>query len=144
MTNQDLMGKLGEQIVASIFEAIISEDPYDMDKDMLLIESQEDAEVKMQNRHRAYNVFSVPLPRGNKYKNQVKKCVSVSRLFFVEYEIDGSDRIRVWECIDRNYIPYTTSFGQMAGFDINKMLLIKDYIDPVAAAKARAYSQAKK
>lgn len=143
-TNAVLMGKLGEAIVAHEFGGILSENKFDMEKDMTFKVSNDEAEVKMQNRHRAYSCFSVPLPQKNKHTNQLKKCLGVKRLFFVEYEVDGSDRIRIWECVDRNYFTYSTLHGRMAGFKIENMILHKDFNNPKIAEKARLYSQARK
>ena len=137
-TRKVTLGELGEKLVASKLKGTRSSNPFDMKKDMVLNESQEEAEVKTQNRHKGRNEFTVNIM----HKNQVEKCVNVKRLFFVEY--DETDSIKIWECTDRKYNIFTTADGRhMAGWPISKMTLVEDVVNPELASIMRSYSQSR-
>ena len=119
-TNKEKMGFLAEQLVFDYFSGEQSTDKYDSKKDGMIL--NETAEVKCQNRH-PFGYFTV----NTAYKNQVPKCKSVDRLFFVEY--DNSPDAILWECIDRNDTKeITTRDGRvMCGWPISKMKMITTF-----------------
>ena len=119
-TNKEKMGFLAEQLVFDYFSGEQSTDKYDSKKDGMILD--ETAEVKCQNRH-PFGYFTV----NTAWKNQVPKCKSVDRLFFVEY--DNSPDAILWECIDRNDTKeITTRDGRvMCGWPISKMKMITSF-----------------
>jgi len=119
-TNKEKMGYLAEQLVFDYFSGEQSTDKYDSKKDGMILD--ETAEVKCQNRH-PFGYFTV----NTAWKNQVPKCKSVDRLFFVEY--DNSPDAILWECIDRNDTKeITTRDGRvMCGWPISKMKMITTF-----------------
>jgi hypothetical protein len=143
MTNQQKLGKLGESIVIHHFGGFLSEDMYDMHKDLTL-PNGDNVEVKTQNRYRTENAFTVPLPYKGKHTNQIVKCLKVERLFFVEYTIPKSDIIRVWECTNRNYRTIFTRHGQKAAFDIDQMTLLEEFHNSQVSDEMYRLSQAEK
>ena len=78
-TNKEKMGFLAEQLVFDYYSGEQSTDKYDSKKDGMILD--ETVEVKCQNRH-PFGYFTV----NTAWKNQVPKCKSVDRLFFVEYD----------------------------------------------------------
>ena len=121
-TNKEKMGFLAEQLVFDYYNGEQSTDKYDSKKDGMILD--ETAEVKCQNRH-PFGYFTV----NTAWKNQVPKCKSVDRLFFVEY--DNSPDAILWECIDRNDTKeITTRDGRvMCGWPISKMKMITTFKD---------------
>ena len=119
-TNKEKMGYLAEQLVFDYYNGEQSTDKYDSKKDGMILD--ETAEVKCQNRH-LFGYFTV----NTAWKNQVPKCKSVDRLFFVEY--DNSPDAILWECIDRNDTKeITTRDGRvMCGWPISKMKMITTF-----------------
>ena len=119
-TNKEKMGYLAEQLVFDYYNGEQSTDKYDSKKDGMILD--ETAEVKCQNRH-PFGYFTV----NTAWKNQVPKCKSVDRLFFVEY--DNSPDAILWECIDRNDTKeITTRDGRvMCGWPISKMKMITSF-----------------
>ena len=119
-TNKEKMGYLAEQLVFEYFKGTQSIDKYDSKKDGMI--GNETAEVKCQNRH-PYGYFTV----NSAWKNQVPKCKSVDRLFFVEY--DNSPDAMLWECIDRNNTKeiITRDGRKMVAWPISKMKLITTF-----------------
>jgi len=119
-TNKEKMGFLAEQLVFDYYSGEQSTDKYDSKKDGMIL--NETAEVKCQNRH-PFGYFTV----NTAWKNQVPKCKSVDRLFFVEY--DNSPDAILWECIDRNDTKeITTRDGRvMCGWPISKMKMITTF-----------------
>jgi len=119
-TNKEKMGFLAEQLVFDYFSGEQSTDKYDSKKDGMILD--ETVEVKCQNRH-PFGYFTV----NTAWKNQVPKCKSVDRLFFVEY--DNSPDAILWECIDRNDTKeITTRDGRvMCGWPISKMKMITSF-----------------
>ena len=136
MRDNEKLGKLGEELVAKLLDLTLSEDKYDMKKDGVTSDGTY-VEIKTQNRH----------PRGyftvrRDYSNQLKKCKSVDRLIFVEY--DSTNDIKIWECHDRNHIEYDTKSGlPMAGWHIKDMELLHIHNDPELANKMKKLSSAK-
>lgn len=136
-SNKEKLGAIGESIVAYYTNATLSENKYDMEKDMIL-ENGKKIEVKTQNRHPWRHEFTV----NTAYSNQLKKCLEVDHLMFVEY--DSSDEVKIWECVDRSYNVFTTKSGRrMAGWPIKDMILYKTIVKPELAAAMRALSQSK-
>jgi len=141
MTNKELLGRLGEELVANILGATLSEDKYDMKKDMILADGT-CVEVKTQIRHPTNNCMTI----NSAHSNNISKCLTVDRLVFVEF--DDSDTIYVRECIEReNYITYRTRPApgyphgrDMIGWPISKMRPIKEVYDPTLASKMRSLS----
>jgi len=121
-TNKEKMGFLAEQLVFDYYNGEQSTDKYDSKKDGMILD--ETVEVKCQNRH-PFGYFTV----NTAWKNQVPKCKSVDRLFFVEY--DNSPDAILWECIDRNDTKeITTRDGRvMCGWPISKMKMITTFKD---------------
>ena len=119
-TNKEKMGFLAEQLVFDYYSGEQSTDKYDSKKDGMILD--ETVEVKCQNRH-PFGYFTV----NTAWKNQVPKCKSVDRLFFVEY--DNSPDAILWECIDRNDTKeITTRDGRvMCGWPISKMKMITTF-----------------
>lgn len=118
-TNQERLGAIGEKIVAEVLNGVVSENKYDMEKDIILNDGTR-VEVKTQVRYKHHNAFTI----DTKYSNQIKKCTTVDRLIFVEYGRYG--HIRLYECIDRNYSIIQVYSKKMAAFPIDKMIKIYD------------------
>ena len=119
-TNKEKMGYLAEQLVFEYFGGEQSTDKYDSKKDGMILDKT--VEVKCQNRH-PYGYFTV----NSAWKNQVPKCKTVDRLFFVEY--DNSPDAMLWECIDRNNTKeiITRDGRKMVAWPISKMKLITTF-----------------
>lgn len=135
-TDREKLGALGEQLVAKLENAILSENKYDSEKDMIDPLGKK-IEVKTQNRHPYKKCFSIS---ANGITN-VRKCMTVDRLIFVEY--DKSPLIKVWECVENktssfNYV--TSNNKTMYGWHINKMKLIHKVEDKELSDKMRGLS----
>ena len=144
-TNRDKLGNIGEKIVAHYIGGRLSEDRFDSKKDLVLYDEKA-AEAKTQSRHVKKNIFSIRAPSGGKNRNQIFKCQTVEKLYFVEYNL--SDKFRIYECHDRNdIIEYTAYMGpkiglvNMLGWDINKMSILLEVEDARTCALMRTYSQ---
>ena len=122
MQNFQKIGFVGEHLISKLFGGKLSLDKYDPDKDLVLPDGKH-AEVKTQVRNVIQNAFTVSLDTWT--GNQIRKCVEVEKLFFVEYGTYGN--IRVYDCSDRNYRTIKNQFGRMAAFDVDKMELIADF-----------------
>lgn len=117
MTNQEILGDIGEIWYHAHFGGIPSTDKYDSNKDHTDDDGQE-VEIKTQSRH-PYGCFTV----NTANKNQLRKCIEVDRLIFIEYSL--SDTIIVYECINREYYTTTTSDGRrMACWPVEDMTII--------------------
>lgn len=139
-TKKEKLGYIGEYLVKQIFGGELSENKFDKKKDIISYEGEKTifTEVKTQNRDKYRNMFTV----NTMHKNQVEKCVSVDRLYFVEY--DDSDTIRVWMCSDRTYSIHETRDGRlMAGWPISKMTMIGILEDNELARQMRSLSQSR-
>ena len=134
-TDKYKLGKLGESLVAKLFELKQSVDPFDVEGD-LKDAAGKNYEVKTQVRHPFKGVFTI----NTKNISNMKKCFEVDHLIFVEYNVD--DVIRVWECTDRDTCEtFTTRDGrEMLGWKINRMKLLKEIEDPTVAGQMRALS----
>ena len=143
-TNAEKLGALGESLVFEQYNGTLSTNKYDQDGDGTLLNGQM-AEVKCQNRWRVEHSFTIPMPHQGKHTNQIRKCIAVERLFFVEYEVQPrSNIIKIWECTDRNYLIRNTTRGPQAIFDINKMTLIDEFASIEIANRMFELSQAVK
>jgi hypothetical protein len=126
MTNEELLGKIGELIVNKYLGGILSNDKYDAKKDITLQDGTL-VEVKTQPRYVKRNCFTI---EDTKAGNQLQKCINVHRLFFVEP--GKNHKIRIYECIDRTYFVDYVHRGnylqKVFCFDVNKMILHKEYV----------------
>lgn len=139
MDNKKMLGDIGEKIVSEFLGAILSENYYDSTKDMT-DKSGKKVEVKTQNRHPYKNCFSI---KADGLTN-VKKCLTVDRLIFVEY--DKSDVIKLWECKNNksSVFNYTTNMGKkMYGWPIREMTLLHTISDKNLTDKMRKLSNSK-
>lgn len=141
LSNKEKLGKLGEDLVANLLGAELSEDKYDMFKDMTA--DGKLIEVKTQSRH-PNGCFTVNM----KHRNNLQKCVEVDRLIFVEY--DATSDIKVFECTDREYgitntrpTPFEPNGRRMACWPISRMTLLATIDDSNLAATMRGLSASK-
>tara|TARA_A100001388_G_scaffold105105_1_gene76849 strand:- start:4501 stop:4947 length:447 start_codon:yes stop_codon:yes gene_type:complete len=139
-TNREIMGRLGEEALSAKYGFTLSDDKYDMEKDAI-DENGNRVEIKTQNRHPA-GYFTVNLANVN----QLKKCVEVDRLLFLEY--DNTDILKVWESPKtdeaRRAKTIRTRDGRaMGGFPIDKMILIDELDDPDLCNMLKQLSQSK-
>ena len=136
MKNTNKLGDIGERLIAELFGGTLSEDKYDSMKDMILDVSHESVEVKTQRRDIYRNILTVRA-------NQLIKCLSVDRLFFVEY--DDTNYIKIFECTKRDaYIRFTTKDGRdMIGWNPIDMKKLFNVEDEMMANKMRTLSQSR-
>ena len=121
MSSREKLGLIGEKIVAHYFGGILSENKFDEEKDMTLPDGSY-AEVKTQIRWNLEHSFTVS---STVTENNIKKCVNVDRLFFVE---PGRNKvIRIYECTDRKYKVKYPRNKKTYLFDINKMTLVHSF-----------------
>ena len=141
-TNKEKLGKLGEDLVASILGGSLSENKYDTVKDMTAL--GKNIEVKTQNRH-PNGSFTV----NAQHQTNLKKCLSVDRLIFVEY--DATSDIKIFECLDRegyNMVStrptsYEPQGRVMVCWPISKMTHLSTVNNPVLAQRMRELSGSK-
>lgn len=96
-TAQSQIGDIGESIAQQVLGGSLSEDPYDMDRDIIL-EDGTNVEVKTQVRWRNKDVFTV---NDTVTGHNIEKCLNVDRLIFVEPTSNGT--FRILECTERKY-----------------------------------------
>jgi hypothetical protein len=104
------LGKLGERIVKEYFEmqnckVEMSEDPFDMSKDMMI--DGKHTEVKFQTIYyhfkvpnmETYEAFTVPITttKGGAVSNQLDKCLNADRWIIVQNPRPGSKLVTLWE-----------------------------------------------
>jgi len=142
MTNEEKLGQLGEQLVAQLENATLSEYKYDSTKDMTKSDGTQ-IEVKTQNRH-PNGSFTV----NAMHVTNLNKCLAVDRLIFVEY--DSSDVIKVFECTDRKYKLINTKatlrepMGRvMVCWPIHKMKVLSEIKNPELAQQMRSLSNSR-
>jgi hypothetical protein len=137
MTNQEILGDIGEVWYHAHFGGIPSIDKYDSSKDHTDADGKE-VEIKTQSRH-PYGCFTLDTAQ----KNQLKKCVEVDKLIFIEYSL--SDTIIVYECIDRRgcYTTMTEDNRRMACWPIEDMVIITKCKNKKLAALMRNFSNSK-
>lgn len=119
----NLLGQIGENIVynylrSADLNAFLSEDPYDSEKDIRVVEGRKEytVEVKTQERFHMEAAFTVRT-------NQLKKCLSVDFLFFVETPSRDDYRVKVWYAPKREYTIYRTRDDrEMILFPIDQMV----------------------
>lgn len=136
MTDQEILGTIGEIYYQAVFGGLLSEYKYDGDKDLVQSDGKH-VEIKTQSRYRASDAFTVK--RAN--ANNLKKCLYVDRLIFIEYSL--SDTILIWECVDRRSVFSSTMDEDrvMACWPIEKMLLLKSVKHPKLAEIMRNFSK---
>jgi hypothetical protein len=136
MTDSEILGDIGEVWYHAHFGGTPSTDKYDSVKDHT-DEDGTQVEIKTQSRH-PYGCFTV----NTAYKNQLKKCLEVDKLIFIEYSL--SDTIIVYECVDRTYHTTITSKGlRMACWPIEDMVIITKCKNKKLAALMRNFSSSK-
>ena len=124
MTRIEKLGALGENIIVQRYGGIKSDNPYDMEKDLTMPDGTK-VEVKTQGRYNKANCFVVDSTPTN---NQIRKCVSVDRLIFIEP--GRNHKIRIFECVDRNYKVRNIRPGRESYcFDIATMNLVEEWED---------------
>lgn len=138
MTNQEVLGTIGEIYYQAVFGGLLSEYKFDGEKDLVQADGKQ-VEIKTQSRYRHSNAFTVNRSRGT--GNNLKKCLHVDRLIFIEYSL--SDTILIWECIDRRSVfSATMEDGRvMSCWPIDKMLLLKRTKHPKLAEIMRNFSK---
>lgn len=136
MTDQEILGTIGEIYYQAVFGGLLSEYKYDGEKDLVQSDGKQ-VEIKTQSRYRASDAFTVK--RAN--TNNLKKCLYVDRLIFIEYSL--SDTILIWECVDRRSVFSSTMDEDrvMACWPIEKMLLLKSVKHPKLAEIMRNFSK---
>lgn len=135
MTNQEKLGTIGEIYYQAIFGGLLSEYKFDGEKDLV----QEDGiyvEIKTQSRLRGSNAFTM----NKADKHNLKKCLYVDRLIFIEYSL--SDTIIIYECTDRRSVFSMTMEDNriMACWPIDKMQILKKVKHPKLAEMMREFS----
>jgi hypothetical protein len=134
MSPQSQIGDIGEMLVALFEGCVRSTNPFDEVKDMT-DPFGKFVEVKTQNRYAKLDVMTT----GKKTVN-LRKCMQVDRLIFVEY--GHGPKIKIWEVRDRNnYFDYATTKGIfMRGWRCSGLKLLHELDMPKTAAQLRALS----
>ena len=136
LTNQQIVGDLGEIIFQACFGGIMSDNQFDSTKDLML--DDKTVEIKTQCRYKNISAFTV----NKAHSTNLRKCLSVDRLIFIEY--DTTNEIKIFECVDRDYFTVKTASGKvMACFPIDKMILLKTINNSKLANLFRCYSSSK-
>ncbi|MFW9601036.1 MAG: hypothetical protein ACMV1B_01815 [Prevotella sp.] len=135
MTNNQIIGTLGEVWYQALFGGTLSEDRYDSTRDL----TQSDGcsvEIKTQQRWRKRGAFTVQCS----HTANLHKCMNVDRLIFIEYST-GPD-ILIWECTDRSsaYAATTAKGKTMICWPINRMRLLRTEYNPKLAELFRKFS----
>ena len=133
--NKEKIGQIGEQIVQNLLGGTLSENKFDMNKDLTLEDGTE-VEVKTQNRWVNDNSFSL----NTAHFNQLPKCVSVDRLIWVEY--GRNDYINIYEDTKRVYTIKKAGYRDAAAFPISGMTLLARLKLPKEALMLRQLSGA--
>ena len=141
MTNEEALGTIGEIYYQALFGGLLSEYKYDGDKDLTQIDGKS-VEIKTQSRYVYSNAFTVP--RSN--TNQLRKCLDVDRLIFIEYSL--SDTIIIHECINRRSVFSATMDDDgkprvMSCWPIDEMIILKKDYNPKLAELMRNFSKSK-
>ena len=136
ITNQEALGTIGELYYQAIFGGELSNYKFDSEKDLTESNGTR-VEIKTQNRHP-----NGSFTRNTAYKTNLKKCLEIDKLIFIEYSL--SDIITIYECTDRNFFTTTTRDGRtMACFPIDQMEVIKKIKHPKLAELMRNFSTSK-
>lgn len=135
MTNNEILGTLGEVWYQALYGGLLSEDRYDSVRDLVQPDGRS-VEIKTQQRWRTRGAFTVQ----RSHTTNLRKCMNVDRLIFIEYS-GGSD-ILIWECIDRNsaYTVTTAAGKAMVCWPIDKMTLLRSERNPKLADLFRNFS----
>lgn len=135
MTNQETLGTIGEIYYQAIFGGLLSNYKYDSDKDLIQPNGLQ-VEIKTQSRLRGSNAFTV----NKANENNLKKCLYVDRLIFIEYSL--SDIIIIYECTNRRSVfgMLTDDGRNMACWPIDKMQILKKVKHPKLAEIMRNFS----
>lgn len=136
MTDQEILGTIGEIYYQALFGGLLSEYKYDGDKDLVQSDGKQ-VEIKTQSRYRHSDAFTV----NKANTHNLKKCLHVDRLIFIEYSL--SDTILIWECVDRRSVFSSTMDDNriMACWPIDKMILLKNVKHPKLAEIMRNFSK---
>jgi len=132
---KEQIGAIGESIVQNLLGGTLSEDKYDMDKDLTLDDGTQ-VEIKTQNRWVKDNSFSL----NTLHFNQLPKCVSVDRLIWVEY--GANNYINIYEDTKREYTIKKAGYRDAAAFPIAGMTLLARLHLPEEAEQLRQLSGA--
>jgi hypothetical protein len=130
-----ILGRIGEIIISYINNYILSENKFDMEKDMSHRRIDLKTEVKTQTPYpQGEYIYTVPA-------SQEQKCMNADSLQFVIY--DNTDTVKILECVDRTkYRHYTTSKGsKMIGFHKDAVKLLHEINSKDLAKFMRYYSQ---
>lgn len=138
MTNQEVLGTIGEIYYQALFGGFLSNDKFDSEKDLVQADNKT-VEIKVQSRFRGLNAFTL----NKKHKTNLNKCLIVDRLIFIEYSL--SDTIIVYECTDRRSVFGTTTDDgrSMACWPIDQMQVLKKVKHPKLAEIMRNFSTSK-
>lgn len=136
LTDQEVLGTIGEIYYQALFGGLLSEYKYDGEKDLIQTDGK-NVEIKVQSRYRHSNAFTVNKANAN----NLKKCLYVDKLVFIEYSL--SDTILIWDCVDRRSVFSTTMDDKriMACWPIDKMILLKRVKHPKLAEIMRNFSK---
>ena len=135
MTDQEILGTIGEIYYQAVFGGLLSDYKYDGDKDLVQADGRQ-VEIKTQSRLRGSNAFTVNKANAN----NLKKCLYVDRLIFIEYSL--SDIIIVYECTNRRSVfgTLTDDGRSMACWPIDQMEILKKVKHPKLAEIMRNFS----
>lgn len=134
MTNQEILGDIGEIWYTAKYGGELSEDKYDSEKDVILNDGTY-AQIKVQSRHPNQS-FTI----NTKQTSALENALKVDKLVFIEYS--ASDTIIVYECKDRKYFKVTTKDGRiMACFPIENMSIIEKVKNKKLANLMRNFSK---
>jgi hypothetical protein len=138
MKPQEILGTIGEIYYQAIFGGLLSEYKYDGDKDLVQTDGVH-VEIKTQSRLRGSNAFTV----NKSNENNLKKCLHVDRLIFIEYSL--SDIIIIYECVNRRSVfsTHTSDGRNMACWPIDQMQVLKKVKHPKLAEIMRNFSKSK-
>ena len=136
MTDQEILGTIGEIYYQALFGGALSEYKYDDKKDLIQVDDKS-VEIKVQSRYRHSKAFTA----NKANKTNLKKCLTVDRLIFIEYSL--SDTILLWECTNRRSVfSATMDDGRvMACWPIEEMTLLKSVKHPKLAEIMRNFSK---
>lgn len=136
LTRQEVLGTIGEIYYQALFGGLLSEYKYDGEKDLVQADGK-NVEIKVQSRYRHSDAFTVNKANAN----NLKKCLYVDRLIFIEYSL--SDTILIWDCVDRRSVFSATMDDKrvMACWPIEKMVLLKRVKHPKLAEIMRNFSK---
>ena len=136
MTNEKMLGTIGEIYYQALFGGLLSTNEFDNTKDLIDNEGKS-VELKTQSRLRGYDAFTINKAK----KDNLRKCLYVDKLIFIEYSL--SDIISIYECVDRRS-GYSMTMEEnriMFCWPIEKMVVIKKVKHPMLAKVMRQFSK---